>query len=139
MAEEARKLRLKVASQRVISSWTKNDKEVTLYAVEVDGWKGLPLRSFQELPIGQEIEYEARVYHHAEHGDSLTLKKPSAGLGKAVAELQEEVSALRSRITNLERRLGDPEAQVHPAQRDPDVPRGPSLVPTVATDDDIPF
>lgn len=131
MTDEARKLRLTVTSQREIAAWTKNDKRVTLYAVEAKGWDGLPLRSFQELTVGEEIEYEARVYHHAEHGDSLTLKKTGAGFSKALSDLQDEVGALRSRVQNLERRLGDPETDVHPAQKDPDAPRGPAFLPEV--------
>lgn len=136
MSEKAEKLALKVTGQSVISSWVKNKKEVTLYAVEAEkpdgqAWDGLPLRTFQQLPTGTVEEYEAKLYSHAEFGDSLTLKRPSEGLGKTVAQLQTVVEDLVHRVEQLEARLGEPQPEVHPSQTDPDKPRGPSLLPDV--------
>lgn len=137
---DTKKLKLRVTGQSVISSWNKNGAEVTLYAIEAVDEDGktpdLEFRSFQELAVDELVEYEARRYEHPEHGVSWTLKRPSSGLGAAVKELQTAVEVLTRRVAKLEARLGEPEPDVHPAQKDADHPRGPSLLPPVVDEQD---
>lgn len=132
-------LKLRVMRQAVLSSWTKNGKEVTLYSVgavdENDQKPDREFRSFQELPIDELVEYTATRYEHPEHGVSWTLKKPSSGLGAQLADLQTVVDVLAERVEKLERRLGDPEPDMHPAQKNPDAPRGPSMLPPIVDKD----
>lgn len=137
------KEKLRVTETTIISSWIKNGVETTLWDVKACHEDGtavdLTLRSFAELPIGDLIEYELRRYEHPEHGTSWTMKRLSGGLGKKVAELEEKLADLTARLEKLEDRLGDPEIKQHPAQPDPDRPRGPNLIPEPEVEDDPPF
>lgn len=133
LTEENHKRLMRVTSQSTLSSWiNKKGGETTLYEVEAVDENGeiidLPLRTFAaELPTDEVLEYELRRYEHPEHGVSWTVKRPNGGLGKRVSELEAEVARLVERISELESRLSEPAPHVHPAQTDPDKPRGPEF------------
>lgn len=103
----ATKRKLRVTEQETLAS-LKNDS--TLYKVFAVDENGEPveqeLRSFEELPAGELIEYEVTRYDHAEYGTSFTLKPPKQNLGKRTAALERSLAELTTRVEALESGVG---------------------------------
>lgn len=69
--------------------------------VEKDG-EPVELRAFQELALGEVVQYGLKRYDHPKHGESYTLYPPKEKLGRRVDLLEERVAELLTRIEQLE-------------------------------------
>lgn len=80
----------------------KDNSEGTLYEVEARTPDGAeirePLRTFQELPIGEPIEVAVERYEHERHGVSYTLKRAKRRLGQEIDDLRERVQVLERHV-----------------------------------------
>lgn len=107
--------------------------EGTLYevfAVKADGEQITEkLRTFEDLPLDEEIEVTLKRYDHAKYGVSYTLKRVregksgGGGLKDSVDALRQEFNELRDRVSRLESRLpgGAEEPAAAPAEEAPRV------------------
>jgi hypothetical protein len=66
----------------------------------------LELRSFQELPVGEVIEYALKKYVHPQYGDTYTLYPPPEKLGTRVTKLEQRLEEIEKRLQGLESGLG---------------------------------
>jgi hypothetical protein len=69
--------------------------------VEKDG-EPIELRAFQELPVGEVVEYGMKKYVHERYGDSYTLYPPKEKLGRRVDALESQIAELQQRVADLE-------------------------------------
>jgi hypothetical protein len=99
----------------------KNQKgaDFTIYEIQATNEQGQvvqeTLKSFDELPVGLQAEFEVERYDGGQHGISYTLKRVRPKLGPRVEALEERIiPALEKRIEHLERQLG-----VQPVQPPP--------------------
>lgn len=117
------------------------DKDWTLYEVAVLDEAGEPVeaefKAFDNLPIGQLIEYQVEKREHEKYGVSYSLKLPpgmAAGrkpnITGDIAELRQRIARLESQVSGLGLPLGQAPATASPAMASMD-PAG--------VDDDIPF
>lgn len=101
----------------------RTQKGAPIYKVRAVREDGSPveeeLRSFQELPIGDLLEYELQRYDHPQYGISWTLIPPKDKLNTRVRKLEERVQALEEQLASLM--------------------SGTTGGPSGATEDDIPF
>lgn len=78
----------------------------TLYEVFAVDEEGEPvqeeLRSFQELDLGELVEYEVTRYDDPERGTSFTLKRQPKNTARRVDELEKRVDELEKRLAALE-------------------------------------
>lgn len=111
--------KLRVVSYDQIGKTQKNAPIFKVRAVNEDGSPvEEELRAFQELPVGEVVEYGLKKYVHERWGDSWTLYPPKEKLGTRVTKLEETVEELKQRITQLESGASG----VAPAPDDQDIP-----------------
>lgn len=93
------KRKLKVTGMKPITNIKlRNGGTTTLYEVFAvtpeGGYVEEALRSFQELDVGQVLEYEIEPYNHPIHGMSYTLTPPKKETARRMRELEEQVAAI---------------------------------------------
>lgn len=97
------KRKLRVTQQEVLSNLKSGATLYKVFAVDEDGSPvEQELRSFQELPEGELVEYEISRYDSQDYGTSWTLKRAPQQTGKRVAELERRVADLESRLEQIE-------------------------------------
>lgn len=91
--------KLRVSSYERIGK-TKDDNDIyKVFAVNEDGSPvEEELRAFQELPVGETIEYALKKYDHPKYGTSYTLYPPKEKLGTRVTKLEQRVQELENRL-----------------------------------------
>lgn len=121
----AAKRKLKVTGQKPITNIKlRNGGTSTLYEVfavtEEGGYVEEALRAFQELDVGQVLEYTIEPYNHPLHGMSYTLTPPKKETARRMRELEEQMQALigwaEERGFNLQRALKPEPSPPDPAQ-----------------------
>lgn len=95
----AGKRKLVVTGQKPITKMKlRNGGEATIYEVfaKTEGGEYVEeaLRAFDELDVGQLIEYEIEPYNHPQHGMSYTLQPPKKEFHRRVRELEEQMAAV---------------------------------------------
>jgi hypothetical protein len=93
------KRKLKVTGMKPITNIKlRNGGTTTLYEVfavtEDGGYVEEALRSFQELDVGQVLEYDIEPYNHPIHGMSYTLTPPKKETARRMRELEEQMEAV---------------------------------------------
>jgi hypothetical protein len=94
-----RKRKLIVTGQKPITKMKlRNGGEATIYEVfaktEGGDYVEEALRAFDELDVGQLIEYTIEPYNHPQHGMSYTLQPPKKEFHRRLREIEEEHEAL---------------------------------------------
>lgn len=94
-----RKRKLVVTGQKPITKMKlRNGGEATIYEVFAKTDEGEyveeALRSFDELDVGQLMEYDIEPYNHPQHGMSYTLQPPKKEFARRVREMEEQMAAL---------------------------------------------
>jgi hypothetical protein len=81
-----------------------NGHSYTIYDIEAERLNGDPvnakLRSFEELPVGEELDLHVEQYDGGEHGISYTLSR-KGGSGR-----EQRIKDLEARVARLEFALG---------------------------------
>lgn len=122
----------------------RNGAEYVMYEVEAidesgkridQAAGGAPIRAFQELPIGELVEYEVQPKQTDRHGMTYTLKPPREPLWKRVQALEDRVDALEE----LLRRGQNPGQQSQPSTPASRPAPAPAAVAGIGDDADIPF
>lgn len=95
----AGKRELVVTGQKPITKMKlRNGGEATIYEVfaKTEGGEYVEeaLRAFDELDVGQLIEYEVEPYNHPQHGMSYTLQPPKKEFHRRVREMEEQMAAV---------------------------------------------
>jgi hypothetical protein len=94
-----RKRKLIVTGQKPITKMKlRNGGEATIYEVfaKTEGGEYVEeaLRAFDELDVGQLMEYTIEPYNHPMHGMSYTLQPPKKEFARRLREIEEEHEAL---------------------------------------------
>lgn len=94
--------KLRVTNYEKIGTTKKGAPIYKVFAVKEDGSPVEDeLRAFQELPVGEIIEYALKLYDHPEYGKSFTLYPPQDKLGTRVTKLETRVEELEERVAAL--------------------------------------
>lgn len=108
-----------LACRQVYSGRNPRGDEYTIYEVDAANAQGAQinqtLRSFQPLPIGQQVEVTVTPFESEKHGKSYTLHlkgRKGGGSTERVNELVELVEELTARVGTLTGRLDAIEAMV---------------------------
>lgn len=109
-----------LACRQVYSGRNPRGDEYTIYEIDAANPQGThinqKLRSFQPLPIGQQVEVTVTPFNSETHGKSYTLhmKGRSNGGGSTARlnEMAEELEELRNRVGTLSGRLDAVEKMV---------------------------
>lgn len=109
-ANPVRKLTI-VSCKDVYHGTNSKNKPFTIYEIQATDENNQivqqTLKSFEELPVGLQAEFEVERYDGGQHGISFTLKRVRPKLGPRVEALEEQViPALEKRVEHLERQLG---------------------------------
>jgi len=111
--------KLRVTNYEQIGKTQKDAPIYKVFAVKEDGSPVEDeLRAFQELPVGEVIEYALKRYDHPQYGVSFTLYPPKEKLGTRVTKLEQKIEELESRLAALESGSGAPA----PGAPDDDIP-----------------
>lgn len=99
MAAKKGKRKLIVTGQKPITNIKLNNGgTTTLYEVFATtpegGYVEEPLRAFQELDVGQCLDYEIEVYNHPRYGTSYTLTPPKKETARRLREMEERLAAV---------------------------------------------
>lgn len=133
---------LTITGMTPITSGVGNYGPWTLYGVDATAEDGtvIPdtLKTFQELPIGEQITVEVEKNESEQYGTEYMLKKPKgARYGLRQSPADESWTDHEMRIRAIEKHLGLVPASMQPVT---DVPAPPVSAPvTVPADDEIPF
>lgn len=99
--------KLRVTGYDKIGQTTKGAPIFKVTAVNMDGSPvEQELRAFQELPVGEDIEYALKKYVHQQYGDTWTMYPPPEKLGTRVTKLEQRVEELEVRLAGLEPGIG---------------------------------
>lgn len=108
-----------LACRQVYSGRNPRGDDFTIYEVDAANAQGAhinqKLRSFQPLPIGQQVEVTVTPFNSETHGKSYTLHmKGRSGSGGTARlnEMAEELEELRNRVGTLTGRVDAIEAMV---------------------------
>lgn len=103
MATATRKIT--VTSRTAVKTGESNGREWTLWEVEAVDANGdgidHKLKTFDDLPVGKEVEVEAERQEHEKYGVSFMLKKKTGGLKGSVDELRARVERLEAQVAAL--------------------------------------
>lgn len=129
MPDDYKTLRLSILSQEAIFSRPNGSTLYRVEALDEQGEQVPDLRTFAaELPTLDYQEFKLKRYEHPEHGVTWTILDPSGGPSKTPSDVERRLAGLERRMKALEDRFGEPDPDVHPAQRqNGDEVRGPDF------------
>lgn len=129
MPDDYKTMRLSIVRQEPIFSRPNGSTLYRVEAVDDDGEQVPDLRTFaDELPTLTYQDFKLKRYDHPEHGTTWTILDPSGGPSKNQSDVEKRLADLERRMKAMEARFGEPDHDVHPAQRHlGDEVRGPDF------------